>query len=359
MYLRHVCDFQPEARIAIREHAARRWRFVFLCTVLTGLTGCLAGQPRFVEAHAEPMGPADQLQGLEFRAALQVPGMAGQSVLLRVSLLDARAEPIRSRDGRFETRAGVVAASKSLLVLPDEWAEGIVRIPAAELGLESGATPRYAEFVLLQPDGAQLAREVVMLPRIGAGSATTVEQRDPQANRVADAQVDPALPDPQESDWRAPESSATVPVYAADAPTDTAAHDATDEPAESDVAFDSSEQAPVASPANTEWDTDGFPSPTTVPTVNGETSVSADDAQSTTDVTVQTETRAAPPASAHDGGVRVYIVRRGDTLTAIARRELGSVGRWREIYELNHNRLESAHHLPLGFELLLPARQPK
>ncbi|RMF83034.1 MAG: LysM domain-containing protein [Planctomycetota bacterium] len=77
---------------------------------------------------------------------------------------------------------------------------------------------------------------------------------------------------------------------------------------------------------------------------------SADDAGDTT------AEEAGPVRPVARSGVRVYIVRRGDTLTAIARRELGSVRRWREIYELNNDRLESAHHLPIGFELLLPDR---
>lgn len=43
---------------------------------------------------------------------------------------------------------------------------------------------------------------------------------------------------------------------------------------------------------------------------------------------------------------REIIVEPGDTLWAIARRELGDVGRWREIYQLNEPAISAAQAQP-------------
>ena len=62
----------------------------------------------------------------------------------------------------------------------------------------------------------------------------------------------------------------------------------------------------------------------------------------------------APPRTARLAPVvaRTHSVRAGDTLTSIARASLGDAGRWRELYELNRDRLASPNALPEG--LVLP-----
>ncbi|RMF86075.1 MAG: hypothetical protein D6744_00365, partial [Planctomycetota bacterium] len=114
---------------AARPQGYDRRRIAAAATALTAAlllaAGC-GGPPRFLVAQAAPLGPPEQLEALAFRAALKAPGMAGKTLLLRVTLLDGKATPIRSNDGRFETRDGVVAATKSLLVLPENTAEGVL-----------------------------------------------------------------------------------------------------------------------------------------------------------------------------------------------------------------------------------------
>jgi len=59
------------------------------------------------------------------------------------------------------------------------------------------------------------------------------------------------------------------------------------------------------------------------------------------------------------GGRRVYVVEQGDTLFDIAKYELGSAGRWQEIYQLNRERIgENVDQLRAGTELILPAGSP-
>jgi nucleoid-associated protein YgaU len=67
-------------------------------------------------------------------------------------------------------------------------------------------------------------------------------------------------------------------------------------------------------------------------------------------------TEATKPTAGPGGDVLVYVVERGDTLIGIARNVLGDESRWREIYELNLDALDSPHQLRIGMKLKLPPR---
>lgn len=65
--------------------------------------------------------------------------------------------------------------------------------------------------------------------------------------------------------------------------------------------------------------------------------------------------RLASSAAAARRGGRTYLVREGDTLFDIAKRQLGKATRWREIYDLNQDQLgEDFNYLSPGMELALP-----
>jgi ABC-type amino acid transport substrate-binding protein len=55
-------------------------------------------------------------------------------------------------------------------------------------------------------------------------------------------------------------------------------------------------------------------------------------------------------------GEKVYTVRPGDTLSGIARDQLGKMTRWQEIWELNKNRIANPNLIEIGWELVLPER---
>ncbi len=56
-------------------------------------------------------------------------------------------------------------------------------------------------------------------------------------------------------------------------------------------------------------------------------------------------------------GGRTYVVQEGDTLSSIARNELGKVSRWAEIYQLNREALGRDYdYLTPGMRLTLPPR---
>lgn len=55
-------------------------------------------------------------------------------------------------------------------------------------------------------------------------------------------------------------------------------------------------------------------------------------------------------------GQSVYRVRPGDTLSVIARDQLGKTGRWPDIWELNKGRIADPNLIEIGWELVLPER---
>lgn len=64
--------------------------------------------------------------------------------------------------------------------------------------------------------------------------------------------------------------------------------------------------------------------------------------------------RLAQADTESDSGARFYLVGAGETLTEIAQEELGTTKRWKELYELNRDRLASADRLIAGQRLRLP-----
>ncbi len=74
--------------------------------------------------------------------------------------------------------------------------------------------------------------------------------------------------------------------------------------------------------------------------------------------TETTTTTTTPPIGREPArpvaGRSTYVIERSDSLTKIARNVLGDGSRWREIYELNRDRLDSPDILEIGLELRMP-----
>ncbi len=71
------------------------------------------------------------------------------------------------------------------------------------------------------------------------------------------------------------------------------------------------------------------------------------------------ELKPATRAEKSPVGGTTYVVGEGDSLIKIARHVLGDAARWKEIYELNRDRLESPDLIRPGMELRLPAAKPE
>jgi nucleoid-associated protein YgaU len=70
----------------------------------------------------------------------------------------------------------------------------------------------------------------------------------------------------------------------------------------------------------------------------------------------KSEAASGVPAQATTPGAgrATYVVERGDTLISIARQVFGDGSRWREIYELNRDKLPDPNRLLPGTELRMP-----
>lgn len=72
-----------------------------------------------------------------------------------------------------------------------------------------------------------------------------------------------------------------------------------------------------------------------------------------TDGTIANELVSQVPAGEGSGA---YEVKKGDTLSRIAKRELGSYDRWREIYDANKDRIKDPNVLSVGLQLAVPGK---
>ena len=68
-------------------------------------------------------------------------------------------------------------------------------------------------------------------------------------------------------------------------------------------------------------------------------------------------TTAAPQTQPDAPLVHTYQVRRGDTLSLIASRELGNRERWRDLYQANRDRVHAPSQLEVGTTLRLPGTE--
>jgi len=53
-------------------------------------------------------------------------------------------------------------------------------------------------------------------------------------------------------------------------------------------------------------------------------------------------------------GTRVYVIQKDDTLSKIAKKELGSAHRWKYLYELNKEKIKNPDHLEAGQKIVIP-----
>ena len=66
------------------------------------------------------------------------------------------------------------------------------------------------------------------------------------------------------------------------------------------------------------------------------------------------EERAAAAQAAAEAKKRTYVVKPGDSLSKIAKEQLGNAARWPEIFELNRDQIKDPNLIHVGQELHLP-----
>lgn len=71
--------------------------------------------------------------------------------------------------------------------------------------------------------------------------------------------------------------------------------------------------------------------------------------------TIQTEDEVEPERQGSPDKVASYTVSKGDSLCAIARKLLGDGGRWKEIYDLNRDKVSNPNLIRVGQVLAIPS----
>ena len=70
--------------------------------------------------------------------------------------------------------------------------------------------------------------------------------------------------------------------------------------------------------------------------------------------------KSKPAAAKNPAPTRVtYTVKKGDSLTVIAQRVLGSQKRWKELYDINRHVIDDPNNLKVGTNLALPDQETK
>lgn len=154
-----------------------------LCLLAALSTGCLTPQAELLNPSCRRVERDNHLDALAFTVTAETRALVGEQLVYEVSLYNAAGKPIRSSDGRYQNRAGAVAASKTLMVFesPATFENLQLSIPATELQIRRADWPVSAQFRLYQANGECLAQVSCGVP--------------PAAERVA-ATRPPASPTP-------------------------------------------------------------------------------------------------------------------------------------------------------------------
>lgn len=371
------------------------WRTIALLASLGALaaTGCFPSV-RITRAECRALAQGEKFDGLAFVATVDTTNVVDQQILYSVTLEDAAGNPLRSRDGRYEDPQGRVAASKALMVLQAPWRfdDQTIAIPADELPLNDVRGPLTAVFTIATPEGDVLAEQRASVPVRVPGRAVAARPAEatvPPTGRAPGAAATPRFgasrvrPPASASDGgpapapsvSPPSGAAPRPIVATRPPPSVldasggasgsrarttgrpsadrplAGRDPSTQPSRSAatpgapprVSGGDGGNSRAALPPRSEPRSSGEASPRTARSGEGPGQPSAGRAAGDRPVATQ-------PAAA----VRVYTVKKGDSLAGIAKRELGSPLRWREIFELNRDKLPTPDSLREGMELRLP-----
>jgi hypothetical protein len=390
--LKRLWPRRPAGEYASLTHT-RLW--IALLIPLALAAGCATPRATLVDPTCRRVTRGDQAEALAFTATIQTQGLLGEQCIYEVTLHDAAGRPIRSRSGHYQNKDGAVAASRTFVVLqsPRTYEAFPLAIPTDELPPEQRSRPLSAKFRLYSTAGEALAEASCDVPgeafaaaRRGADRArsrSAAIARRPGASvpprrtgRTTPAQVLRGSAIPRQRprpgeitpsartatriprllggfDWLRPQLKEWTSALT---------------PAEGEL-----RTRPAPLPVPDRIPLPPLPAVTTRPAPSAEPIAtparSPDEAQSpdTTDVaaaaSLATAEPAPPPATQPAPEERRprlarYVVQKGDSLSAIAFRLLGDAGRWKEIYDLNQDQLDSPDIIIEGMVLRVPAESP-
>ncbi len=300
---------------------------------------------------------------MAFTSSIETHGLAREQLIYHVGLINSRLKPIRSSNKQFRNAVGNVAASKALLVYRSPWTFESVRvaIPAEELEVRAEDLPALAEFSLSRADGTVLAREVAVLPlyRATKGPLRRYVREDAGRKSARSSKTSREAPTPA----RSPRTAKSL---AGDRSAPKGLFMLLAEALER-WSHETESQAPVERP----WQ---WPRVARAESLHGWLSDLLGDERPPPQ---SQPARKSPPAAARrqpaaalpdaqptketEPSYTRYVVRKGDTLSGIARRLLNDEARWIEIFQLNRDRLNSPRQMREGMVLRVPraVREPE
>ncbi len=139
-----------------------------LCGAMS-LVGCTTSQVTFQMSQTQIVrNPQQQkiIEGVKFESSVITKGLGGQQLIYQVTLQDKAGRPIRSRDGRYQTKAGEVAAARSFFVhFPLQTFSNLqVTIPADQFEVRNNHLPITAKVGIYTIAGNELARNLCPIP---------------------------------------------------------------------------------------------------------------------------------------------------------------------------------------------------
>jgi len=136
------------------------------------VTGCAQPGVQIVTVRSHSVEVPNGEFGVRFDADVSTHGMAGRQFLYQVTLNDRNGDPCLSRDGRYQTRTGQVAAARTFFVhYPVQRFDDLkVTIPADQLEFGPDDLPVDATMGIYDPSGNVIATKQCPLPTGIAGT---------------------------------------------------------------------------------------------------------------------------------------------------------------------------------------------
>lgn len=131
------------------------------------LCGCMENSlVVFHEVRCDTVEAGDRVEAVVFTSTFETNDLEGRQLVYQVRLYGSDRRALISKDGLYETRDGIVGATKALMVhLPNQRFERVsVRIPASQLSLQAKHLPPLAEIGLFDLKGHCLARKIARVP---------------------------------------------------------------------------------------------------------------------------------------------------------------------------------------------------
>jgi len=161
-----------------------------LCALalLASATGCETARARVLRPTCQRVEQGDALVALTFKSTIETEGIVGEQLVYEVSLRNAALRPIKSTDGRYQNKAGAVAASKTLMVLqnPTTFESVPLTIPVEQLQIRKGDWPVSAVFRLYNISGECIAQASCPVPSQPARRAAVATEAPARPAPVPD-----------------------------------------------------------------------------------------------------------------------------------------------------------------------------